>query len=86
MSEIITIGQNSAMCNPVVFSQDGSYLAFGLGDGSIKLWEIINKTILTTLNGHNDEIISLRFSPDRCLLASGSGDSKIILWKTSDWS
>ncbi|MFX0022214.1 MAG: serine hydrolase [Candidatus Hermodarchaeota archaeon] len=55
--------------------------AFGdMQNSSIQLWDIPNKKIIETLQGHYHIIESIDFSPDGSILASGSWDWTIKLW------
>ena len=54
---------------------DGSLLASGSDDRSIRLWEVAAARLLTTLEGHNEPVIELSFSPDGKRLLSGGGTS-----------
>ncbi|MFQ5978620.1 MAG: WD40 repeat domain-containing protein [Candidatus Heimdallarchaeota archaeon] len=64
----------------VAFSPDGSILASGSGDYSIKLWDVGRGTLLRTLRKHNGEVSSVTFSPNGKSLASGSWDNNIVIW------
>lgn len=64
----------------VTFSPDGSLLASGSSDNTIKLWDVKSRTNITTLKGHTSGVNSVAFSPDGSLLASGSSDDTILLW------
>ena len=47
---------------------------------SIKLWNYRSKECIATLQGHTNEITSIRFHPSMPLLVSGSRDSKVKFW------
>src|SRR5258707_965224 len=65
----------------MVFSPDGSLLASGSNDHTIKLWEVSSGREQRTLTGHKSRVGSVVFGPDGSLLASGSNDHTIKLWE-----
>ncbi|NOT30246.1 MAG: WD40 repeat domain-containing protein [Planctomycetes bacterium] len=62
------------------FSPDDRWLATGDRDGSVRLWEVESGTLVTTLIGHDLQVLTLAFSPDGTRLASGGRDKTIRLW------
>ena len=65
----------------LLFSPDDSVLICGHFDGVIQLLDIATGDILTTLDGHNNMIEALTFSPDGKTLISVGGGT-ILFW---DW-
>lgn len=68
----------------LAFSSDGTRLALGADDGSIRVWDVVEKRLRATLLGHRDEVRALAFSPtDSGLLVSGSLDKTVRLWRVA---
>ena len=63
----------------VAFSPDGSLLASGGADKTIRLWDPLSGELRRALAGHKSCVNCLAFSPDGKLLASG-GSSLVRLW------
>jgi len=79
LAEIYSFDTTASMTS-VAFSPDGSLLASGSLDSTIKLWDVRSRTLVVTLEGHSYAVSSIAFSPDGSLLASGSGDKTVKLW------
>ena len=64
----------------VVFSPDGSLLATGSDDKTVRLWHTGQRTRIRALIGHEKPVNAVAFSPDGSLLASASDDRTVRLW------
>jgi WD40 repeat protein len=64
----------------IALSPDGTTLASGSWDKTIKLWQVQAKCLSTTLVGHRLGINTLAFHPHEKYLASGGLDCEVILW------
>jgi WD40 repeat protein len=72
---------HTASVRSVAFSPDGTTLASGSWDDTIRLWDVnTGQTIGEPLQGHADWVRSVAFSPDGQTLASGSYDETVRLW------
>lgn len=62
---------------------DKTLVAVGYSNGDVRLFDYINKSLVSTLRGHRSAVTSLCFeksSSQSMVLASGSADSDIVLW------
>ena len=85
----------STLC--LAFSPDGQILAAGsnaidqqgqCSDCSIKMWRVSDGALLRTIDGGNNGIIAIAFSPDQQVIAAGSGDriydGVVRFWRVAD--
>jgi WD40 repeat protein/DNA-binding SARP family transcriptional activator len=61
------------------FSPDGSVLATGGGDGTVRLFDVATGKLTLALRGHETPICSLSFSADGSMLAS-QGPGHVRVW------
>lgn len=85
----------SILC--LAMSPDGQFISAGSNaidqygectDCSIKTWRISDGALLQTIDGTNNGIISIAFSPDQEVIVGGSGDrvydGVVRFWRVSD--
>ena len=66
----------------LVFSPDGTILVSGQNSGTIQLWDVKTGDRIAALDGHAQQVETLKFSPDGEMLVSTAQDGTIFLW---DW-
>jgi WD40 repeat protein len=64
----------------IAFGNEGKVLAAASGDGTVWLWDVVNKRKIDQLEGHTARVISVVFTPDGKALVSASGDGTVLLW------
>lgn len=67
----------------IAFSPDGSLLASGSADKTIRIWNphaTTDSEKLISILPYRDAVYTVAFSPDNRLLAGGSGDGTIQVW------
>ncbi|KAJ2773532.1 ribosome assembly [Coemansia nantahalensis] len=67
----------------VSFSPDGSQLASGSGDTTVRIWDLATETPRFTCKGHKNWVLSIAWAPNGKVLASGSMDNTVRLWDPS---
>jgi WD40 repeat protein/predicted Ser/Thr protein kinase len=69
-------GQVNCLC----FSPDGTRIATGSADTTIKIWNALTGEEFSTLEGHSGSVEAVTFSPDGLRIASGGDDQTIRIW------
>ncbi|MCL5991444.1 MAG: choice-of-anchor D domain-containing protein [Bacteroidetes bacterium] len=87
-SLIHTFRGHNGFVSSVAFSPDGTKLASGSNDETVKLWDIITGDQVKSLTGHTDVIRCVAYSPDNTMFASASEyyDKTIKLWDVNSGS
>jgi WD40 repeat protein len=67
----------------LALSPDGSTVAAGFSDGTLKTWDVASGLEQQTLVGHKESVSVLAFSPNGRWLASGSWDKTVCLWEVA---
>ncbi|CAD8104198.1 unnamed protein product [Paramecium sonneborni] len=80
INEQLQMNGHSQVVKTICFSPDGTTLASGSNDQSIRLWDAKTGQQKAKLEGHSNNINSVCFSPDGSTLVSGSADYSIRFW------
>lgn len=64
------------------FSSDGTRLAVGCHDNTVRLYDPASGELMVELRGHRSHVAAVQFSADGSRLASGAGDDSIRIWDT----
>eukprot|EP01104_Vermistella_antarctica_P019164 TRINITY_DN7382_c0_g1_i1.p1 TRINITY_DN7382_c0_g1~~TRINITY_DN7382_c0_g1_i1.p1 ORF type:complete len:943 (-),score=213.51 TRINITY_DN7382_c0_g1_i1:33-2837(-) len=59
---------------------DGSRVASGYSNGTVKVWTVKDKKCTATFHGHKNRINALHFHSNGTVLASGGNDTDIVVW------
>lgn len=74
---------HSSRINSAAFSSDGSLLATGSADATIRLWETETGKLLTVFEGHSGQVRTVMFSADDSKILTSSADATIRLWSVT---
>jgi WD40 repeat protein len=69
----------------IALSPDGRRFATAAGDGSISIWDITSHEEVATLQGHQESVMQLAFTPDGGQLVSASKD-QLRVWSAPSWA
>src|SRR5262249_46636012 len=64
----------------LAFTPDGTRLAVGCADHTIRLWDVARRQQVAELRGHKAYVHAVTFSPDGTQLVSASGDWTVRIW------
>ena len=77
---LATLEGHTRQINEIAMSPDGTTLASGSRDSTVRLWDTKTFEETATLRGSDSKIWSLAFSPDGSMLAAGTLRGWITLW------
>ena len=80
LQEVGLLTGHTETVSTIAYSPDGSMLASGSWDDTIRLWDTATGETIKTLIGHEEGILSIAFSPDGKTVVSGSYDDTVRLW------
>lgn len=75
-----TLAGHTGAVNDIAFTTDGSRLATGGGDGTIRIWDPESGDNLLSLDGHIGAISSVAFNPAGTQLATAGVDGTVRIW------
>jgi WD40 repeat protein/serine/threonine protein kinase len=78
--DLLTLRGHGNVVRAVAWDRDGTRLASGSYDGTVKLWEAATGKEIRTLRGHGQEVNAVAWSPDGARLASASQDRTVKVW------
>lgn len=84
-SRVIEVRRETDLQKPPVITalrlhRDGQMLAAAGDDHHVRVWQLGEGTLLHRLDGHNDWVRTVDYSPDGTTLASAGNDRRIVVW------
>jgi WD40 repeat protein len=76
----LTLWGHTGAVNSVAYSPNGSRIASGSSDGTVRVWDSITGQTLAELKGDPAGVMSVAFSPDGTRLATGTWDGASKVW------
>jgi WD40 repeat protein len=75
-----TLAGHTGPVHAVAIAPDGTWLATGSWDRSVRIWDAATGRQRATLTGHTKEVRSVAIAPDGGWLASGGADRTVRIW------
>ena len=76
--------QHPNIVDAIAYNKDGSLLASGCHDGTVRIWDTIKGAQVRQINAHTQPqpqaVYTVAWSPDNKQIASGSLDHSIKIW------
>jgi WD40 repeat protein len=80
-------GHDKAVYGATFLGMDTEYLvATTCFDQKVRVFDMRDKSVVATLQGHVDDIIGIDYTEKTSMMATGSDDGCICLWDTRRWS
>lgn len=80
--EVNQLEGHTTLVDSVSLSQDGTLLASGSHDNTVRLWRRNGEPLHPPLEGHTEAVMGVSLSPDGTQVASVSLDRSLKLWDT----
>jgi WD40 repeat protein len=82
VSEFLNIDTDKYPANASAFDRSGKVLTIGSGNGTVRVFNIVDKSWVNDLHGHKDSVQSVAFEPlSHKYLVSASSDNSFVLWQ-----
>lgn len=79
------LGRHDERAYTVAFNPEGTLLASGSNDNSIKIWDVQAKSLKHSFIAHSVGVKDLVFTIDGQQLVSAGLDGEIRVWNTANW-
>jgi eukaryotic-like serine/threonine-protein kinase len=77
---VATLAGNAGPVWSISVTPDGKRLAMGIDDGTVKLWDVGNRRLDSTMNVHPGPVWTTSISSDGSLLVTGHDDGTVHVW------
>ena len=82
--QLATLTGHTLIVTCAAFSPDGTFLATGSHDGTVRIWDVAHRTNCAIVNATTNAVWSVAFTPDGKELMAGCNE-KVGFWETGSW-
>ena len=77
---VLSLGDETLVAHSVAFSPDGSLIAAGCSDSTIRVWDNATTKEVRTIKGHEGKVLDVAFASGSKRIASVSSDGTARVW------
>jgi hypothetical protein len=81
---VATLSGHISSVSSVAYNHDGTFIASGSWDQTVKIWDAKSGVCAHTLNGHSNVVNSVAYNHDGTFIASGSNDKSVKVWDANN--
>ncbi|MCA9168061.1 MAG: serine/threonine protein kinase, partial [Planctomycetales bacterium] len=81
----VVLPDNPGTVWSIDFTPDGKHIAAAIEDGSIRIWDVDEQTLLKSFNAHRGIAWMVVYHPTRPLLMSSGDDGAVRLWNSDSY-
>ena len=80
VKDAVQAGEDHYAIAGIAFSPESQTIALAVSDGTVRLWDVTTKKVVSELKGHKKGVRRVAFRPDGSVFATAGSDRTVRLW------